>query len=310
MFKKLITAGMLVACAQALTATAAVGAALEEIHVTAIRGTKDARESVSAVSIVSRESLAQSQPAIITDALKGAPGVFVQQTTPGQGTAIIRGLKGSEILHLVDGMRLNNALFRNAPNQYLALIDPWIIERSDIVRGPLSSIYGSDAMGGVVHLISSRPSFTGEQWNTQSRFRVAYDSSTLGQTFNAAVASGRDGFATGASFSYQSFDDVRAADRQVQAPSGYRARAASAFTVLTDKQDRLWDLSVQFLEQPATPRYDELVPGFGQTQPASQQFLFMPNSRLFVHGSHKSAGYGRWLDALEIHLGWQQMRDG
>jgi hypothetical protein len=49
---------------------------------------------------------------IITDALAAQPGVFLQQTTPGQGAAIIRGLKGSEVLHIVDGMRLNNAIFR------------------------------------------------------------------------------------------------------------------------------------------------------------------------------------------------------
>ena len=54
----------------------------------------------------------------------GSPGVFLQQTTPGQGAAIIRGLKGSEVLHLVDGFRLNNAIFRNAPTQYLALVAP------------------------------------------------------------------------------------------------------------------------------------------------------------------------------------------
>ncbi len=283
---------------------------IEEIQVTATRGASNTGDVVNAVSVVDAERLEELQPGLITDALQGAPGVFVQQTTPGQGTAIVRGLKGSEILHLVDGMRLNNALFRNAPNQYLALVDPWIVGRSEVVRGPLSSLYGSDAMGGVVQLFSARPKFDGNAWTTEGRVRLSYDSANLGKTVNASIAGGHDSLSTGASISYQAFDDVRTADRRIQSPTAFDARAASAFVSMVDKADREWDFSVQYLEQDHTPRYDELVPGFGQTEPASEVFLFSPNSRLFVHGVHRSGGYSAWLDKLEVHVGFQQMTDG
>lgn len=283
---------------------------IEEIFVTATRNADTSSDVVNAVSVVDEQRLEELQPALVTDALQGAPGVFVQQTTPGQGTAIVRGLKGSEILHLVDGMRLNNALFRNAPNQYLALVDPWIVDRAEVVRGPLSSLYGSDAMGGVVQLFSARPEFEGESWSTRSRFRLAYDSANLGKTVNASVFGGHRNLSAGASVSYQALGDVRAADRRVQSPTAFDARAASAFVKVTDAADRIWDFSVQYLEQDNTPRYDELVAGFGQSEPASEQFLFSPNSRLFLHGVHRSGGYGVWLDKLEVHLGFQQMTDG
>ena len=81
-------------------------------------------------------------------------GVYLQQTTPGQGAAIIRGLKGSQVLHLIDGMRLNNAFFRNAPNQYLGLVDAYNTERTEVVRGAAPSLYGADAMGGVLQVLS------------------------------------------------------------------------------------------------------------------------------------------------------------
>ena len=283
---------------------------IEEIFVTATRGADDSSDVVNAVSVVDEDRLEELQPGLVTDALQGAPGVFIQQTTPGQGTAIVRGLKGSEILHLVDGMRLNNALFRNAPNQYLALVDPWIIGRSEVVRGPLSSLYGSDAMGGVVQLFSARPEFEGPEWSMQSRVRLTFDSANLGQTINTSVAAGHENLSTGAALSYQAFDDVRAAGRRVQAPTAFDARAASAFINYTDRAEREWDFSVQFLEQDNTPRYDELVAGFGQDEPASEQFLFSPNSRLFLHGVHRSGGYSAWLDKLEVHVGFQQMIDG
>lgn len=85
----------------------------------------------------------------------------MQQTTPGQGVVILRGLKGSEVLHVVDGFRLNNAIFRNAPNQYVALVDSQSLARIEAVRGPMSALYGSDAMGGVLQMLTWEPRFDG-----------------------------------------------------------------------------------------------------------------------------------------------------
>ena len=68
-------------------------------------------------------------------------GVYLQQTTPGQGAAIIRGLKGSSILHLVDGIRVNNAIFRSAPTQYFALVPTSAVERIEVLRGTPASLY-------------------------------------------------------------------------------------------------------------------------------------------------------------------------
>ena len=282
----------------------------EEVLVTATRGSLNSSNIISSVTQLSSQDLSEQQATIITDALQGEPGVFIQQTTPGQGTAIVRGLKGSEILHLVDGMRLNNALFRNAPNQYLALVDPWIVERAEVVRGPVSTLYGSDAMGGVVHLLSGRPDFSGDIWSSKLRTRLNYDSSNLGKSLHTAASIGNNRFASGLSLSYTDQGDVRAADRRVQAPTAFSSKAASMFITYEDDSQRIWDVSLQYLTQPDTPRFDELVPGFGQTLASSEEFSFSPNSRLFLHGVHRSSGYSPWIQDLEIHLGMQKMRDG
>ncbi len=93
---------------------------------------------------------------MIAELLRAEPGTFFQQTTPGQGTPIIRGLKGSQVLHMVDGIRLNNALFRNAPNQYLGLVDSFATQRMEVVRGAQGSLYGADAMGGVLNILTQK----------------------------------------------------------------------------------------------------------------------------------------------------------
>src|SRR6056297_402503 len=110
-----------------------------------------------ALTTIDRETLDNQLATSTVDLFRGQAGVFVQQTTPGQGIPIVRGLKGSEVLHLMDGFRINNALFRNAPNQYLALIDSNSIAFVDLVRGAPGTLFGSDAMGGVIQFASIVP---------------------------------------------------------------------------------------------------------------------------------------------------------
>ena len=106
---------------------------LEEITVIGARRATLTRELPAAVSVVGQETVTNEK--LLTDALQSMVGVTVQQTTPGQGAAIIRGLKGSSVLHLVDGMRLNNAIFRAAPTPWLALVPPSSVERLEVIRG-------------------------------------------------------------------------------------------------------------------------------------------------------------------------------
>ncbi|MFK8015476.1 MAG: TonB-dependent receptor [Gammaproteobacteria bacterium] len=282
---------------------------LEEVQVTATRSANGTSAVSEAISIVGESELNDAQIQVITDALRGQTGVFIQQTTPGQGTAIVRGLKGSEVLHLVDGMRLNNALFRNAPNQYLALVDPFATDRIEVVRGPLSTLYGSDAMGGVLQVVTDRPFLGGGDWAVSGRALARYDSRTLGNVAHASIAAGQGNFGFGGAVSVQDHQDVRAADRRVQAPSGYRSQAASAFLSWRPNDRQRNELSIQYLEQPSTPRFDELVAGFGQTEPASEVFEFAPNSRLFIHAQHYSEGWSKWVDEFEVHAAVQTMTD-
>ncbi|RME24885.1 MAG: Plug domain-containing protein, partial [Deltaproteobacteria bacterium] len=88
----------------------------------------------------------------LSDAVGTMPGVYLQKTNRGAGAPFLRGLVGPQNLILVDGIRYNNSTFRTGPNQYLALIDPALLENVQVVLGPGSVLYGSDAMGGVVEL--------------------------------------------------------------------------------------------------------------------------------------------------------------
>lgn len=93
---------------------------------------KETFERTSAVTKVDKEDLSNAPSGSIPDALRRLPGVAVQQTTPGQGTVYVRGMSSREVLILVDGVRLNGALYRAGNNPYLGLVDPYAISAAQI----------------------------------------------------------------------------------------------------------------------------------------------------------------------------------
>ena len=107
------------------------------------------------------------------------PSIMVQKTSQGQGSPFIRGFTGFRTLFLIDGIRLNNSVFRDGPNQYWNTVDPLMMGRLEIVKGASSVLYGSDAIGGTVNAITKFPKFDGNGWNFNQRLYYRYASSDL-----------------------------------------------------------------------------------------------------------------------------------
>jgi outer membrane cobalamin receptor len=277
----------------------------EHVQVTATRSNKRDIDIAAAVTAIDESSILVQSPDVIAEMLRGEPGAFFQQTTPGQGIPIIRGLKGSQILHMVDGMRLNNAFFRNAPNQYLGLVDSFATQRLELVRGSQGSLYGADAMGGVLNLLTVEPEFSDTQWQQKSRLYGSYDSVDNGWVLSARTEGGMPGWGIAGGASYQDHASRTSGAGEELAPSAYTSKAADLkFVIDTNDRSNLM-LSAQIMEQPSTPRYDELVAGFGQAEPSSQQFLFSPNRRSFIHARLRLDGQSSWFDQFEAHLARQ-----
>lgn len=84
--------------------------------------------------------------------LRAKPGIFIQQTSVGQGSIYIRGRAGRDVLYLFNGLRMNPSFVRSGQNQYFGVIDPLLVNQIDVYRGPVSVFYGSDAMSGGVNI--------------------------------------------------------------------------------------------------------------------------------------------------------------
>ncbi len=133
-----------------------------DVTVTAQRGMVAEIDRTPPVVSVRDEGDRRGRPlATIGNVLEGATGVMVQQSTYGQVSPFIRGLTGYHVLNLVDGVRFNNSTFRSGPNQYLAFADPSQVERIEVMSGPASSQFGSDALGGAIQLLTPALGFGG-----------------------------------------------------------------------------------------------------------------------------------------------------
>lgn len=292
--------------AQPVASQSASAPPLETIVVTGRRLPTTAGETTAALSAVSPGEATESVPLLSADLLRGIPGAFVQQTTPGQSAPIIRGLRGSQVLHLVDGFRLNNAIYRSAPNQYMALVPTAGAQRMELVRGAASAAYGSDAMGGAVQQLSLEPAFD----RSLTPFgRLAWLGNSAATLSELGLAWGGSAHAGELSLMASDIGSRRVGGGERIANSGYKSQGLSLRTRHMSASGHELHLFVQHMRQPDTPRIDELVPGFGQTAPSSARFDFAPNQRDFIGAIWAPAMDVAWADTGRLQIGWQRIRD-
>jgi outer membrane receptor protein involved in Fe transport len=309
-----LLAGWTTAAAQAEPAVE-----LETMQVTAGRHAESQYLVPQPVTVVTREEIERLGPQVIPQALAYEPGAFFQQSGPGQGSVIVRGLKGSEVLHLVDGMRLNNAFFRNSPSQYVALVDPQNVQQLELVRGPNATIYGSDAMGGVMQILTPDYLFAGG-WDFSGRVQARYGSADLERSGRVSLATGNALVSFGGGFSFSDYGKRKLATAG-QSPDGAGGYTLAERVNDTDYLSRGWDfklhlapgahelmLAAQSFEIPALQRYFQTVPGHA-APPPSRQVAEFRNDRQFHHLRYRYLLPLGFLENLELHLGRQVMTD-
>jgi hemoglobin/transferrin/lactoferrin receptor protein len=154
---------------------------VSEILVTAKRHAESALETPRGVNVVNEEELRRRLQPVAVDALRLEPGVWVEHRTATTGDLVIRGLSGANILALVDGNTLSTFWGEGgqAGDDMYGKVDPWSLERIEVVRGPSSVLYGSNALGGVVNFITRKPplGFTdgGAAWGGELRASYGFN---------------------------------------------------------------------------------------------------------------------------------------
>ena len=114
------------------------------------------------IELIGAEEQQRVQSLTTADALAGLSGVYVQKSQLGGGSPVVRGFEANRVLLVVDGVRMNNAIYRNGHLQNAITIDPNVLSRTEIIYGAGALAYGSDAIGGVVHFRTRTPEYRPE----------------------------------------------------------------------------------------------------------------------------------------------------
>ncbi|WP_224489136.1 TonB-dependent receptor plug domain-containing protein [Robertkochia flava] len=160
------------------------------------------------VEVISKEEVLFSNAQTSADLLQSAGNVFVQKSQLGGGSPMIRGFSTNRLLIVVDGVRMNNAIFRGGNLQNVISIDPLAIGSSEIIFGPGSVTYGSDAIGGVMSFFTVAPEIDEEKPGINGRALVRYASANTEKTAHTLLNYNGKKWGGVTAVSYSDFDDL------------------------------------------------------------------------------------------------------
>lgn len=280
---------------------------------------------------LSREDILFSNPQTAADLLENSGQVYVQKSQLGGGSPMIRGFATNRLLITVDGVRMNTAIFRGGNVQNVISIDPLSLGRTEVVLGPGSVVYGSDAVGGVMNFYTLDPKFSFEQdTRVSGRAYARYASANNEKTGHFDISVGKEKWAFLSSVSYSDFDDLRMGSHgpeeylrheyavrrdgqditvandnpKLQRPTGYDQ--LNLLEKIRFKPNENWDFSLGLIYTTTSdyPRYDRLYrKRDGELRAA--EWYYGPQNWLQTNFQINKKGNGSLYDKAKLTLAYQ-----
>ncbi len=247
---------------------------LDNVVFTASRHAETQFQSQKDIAVATEKEIAVRISPNTADALRETPGILVQKTTAGHGAPIIRGMIGKDVLLLYNGIRLNKPTFRFGANQYMNTIDVESLNRIEVTKGPGSVMYGSDAIGGVVNMISEPPQFLEQDGHWQSTFSTRYGSADQSRIIHTGFTNRFGKMIVKSGITWKKIDDLRAgAQVGPQVPTGYDEMNGNVKIGVSLSESSSLDFDLLAVNQKQVPRYDKYVSG------KYQKYLYDPQNR-------------------------------
>lgn len=263
---------------------------IEEVVVSANKFEEPKRDVPRQIETISQKEIQFANPQTAADILQNSGQVFVQRSQMGGGSPVLRGFEANKVLIVIDGVRMNNAIYRGGHLQNVLRIDPNALAQTEVFFGPGSVIYGSDAMGGVMHFTTLQPrlSISNKPYIRSNSF-TRYGTANNEITAHYDVNIGFKKWALVTSINASSFDDLRqGANRPtsmgdlglrdsfvvylngkdsivknnnplIQSPSGYQQIDIMQKILFAPSPNSKHLLNLQFSNTSNIPRYDRLT---------------------------------------------------
>jgi len=310
------------------------------IEIVAEQEKNKALEITSKIDKIDAKTVQFNNPQTAADMLELSGGVYIQKSQMGGGSPIIRGFEANRVLLVIDGVRLNNAIYRSGHLQNAITIDNAIIEKTSIIYGSNSVIYGSDAIGGVVHYETKMPKFKNDNdtinnngTNAYARYATANQEKTIHFDFNI----GGKKIAAITSVTFSDFEDLRMgevinsdypefgiekhfADRinntdTVIRKNDFLKQVGTGYsqTDLLEKisykvsENLLFTLNTQYSTSSNVPRYDKLTDLKNNGNLRFSEWHYGPQNRFLGALSAKIKAKNKWFSKVEILAHYQKI---
>ena len=312
---------------------------LDEVILSVARSASNVNQIAEKVSVIKSEDLFISSPSSGAEMLELSPGVRIQKSQGGGGSPIIRGFEANRVLIVVDGVRMNNAIYRSGHLQNSITIDPSNIERAEVIFGSSSVGYGSDAMGGVIHYYTKNPILKNSE-KISSSFTTNFNSAnnSVSNNFNTNYSSDNWGSIT--SISISKYGDIKMGkkrshgysswgltpifsqnsrykfyaepsinlDESIQKNTGYSQVDLFQKFLFRIGDDNLLNLNIQFSESSDIDRYDQLsIPKDNSLK--FSEWYYGPQKRLLISPSLRIFPKKKFMDKGVITFGFQKINE-
>ena len=313
---------------------------LDEVVISVNKST-DAKKTVSQqVQLISQRQIELMQAQSTADLLATGANIFVQKSQMGGGSPVIRGFEANRILLVIDGVRMNNLIYRSGHLQNIITTDNTILDHAEILYGPSSTIYGSDALGGVIHLFTKKPAFSkGDSGKISINAFTRFGSVNDEFTGHVDVNVGCRKIASLTSLTFSDFGHLRGgenqnpyysssygerpyyveringmdsliqnSDRYLQVQSGFKQYDLLQKVAFRQDEFTTHQLNIQFSNSTDIPRYDRL------TDPSANglryaEWYYGPQRRLLAAYDFERAVPSSKFSTLHVGVNYQNIEE-
>jgi hemoglobin/transferrin/lactoferrin receptor protein len=252
-------------------------------------------------SVIDLQDLLERAPADMLQALERETGVLMQRTQRGAASPFIRGLTGQQVLILIDGIRMNNATFRTGPNQYFNTIDPGMVDHIEVIRGPQTVLWGSDAMGGVINVVTRRTPVDALLNDPLRTWTSRYSSADGGICTRLNYQFQKGATRVFAGSGYGNFNDLdRGGDLGRQPATAYSQYSGDVRVDRLITENQAVTLSVQHFEQHDVFRTDRFP---------SRRTIFDPQQRSMAYVRFQGTDMGKIYDNYMLTFSMHRQRE-
>jgi hemoglobin/transferrin/lactoferrin receptor protein len=312
---------------------------IDEIVIGANKFDENKRNIVQPIQLIKKKDIQWIMPQNTGLLLEQTGNVFVQKSQMGGSSPVIRGFEANRIQMVIDGVRMNNAVYRSGHLQNVITIDNNMLESVEVLYGAGSTLYGSDALGGVIVFNSLKPQFSGDKkMNTKANAMVRYSSANNEMTGHVDVNLGGKKLASITSITFSQFGDLK---KGANNTSGYDSlglrteyveRVGNVDSIMTNNNPNLQKqsgysqvdimekllyqqndkishgLNLQYSNSSDVPRYDRLTDRrSGKLRWA--EWYYGPQERLMASYQFNAKNLGGAFDEIKAGVNYQLIEE-